>query len=98
MTGLLNTALLLRNCCLWQSAPWKENNGSSCGRLGGVGWMGCSSWWRAIALPSQKLAVLPVAGVISPTLLALSHLFHESNLLLKCCSRGNAWQIVGVNE
>lgn len=69
--GLLNTALLLRNCCLWQSAPWKENNGSSCGRLGGVGRMGCSSWWRAVTLASQKPAVLPVAGRISPNSFSL---------------------------
>ena len=34
--GVLNTSLLLGNCCLWQSAPWKENNGSPCRGLGGV--------------------------------------------------------------
>ena len=67
---------------------------------GWVGWGG----WAAAPGGGQSLFLLrnwPSSLLLvesAQTLLALSHLSHKSNLLLKSCSRGDAWQIVGVNE
>ena len=67
------------------------------------GWVGWRGWDAApgrgqsfFLLRNWLSSLLLVESV--QTLLALSHLFHEHNLLLKCCSRRHAWQIVGMNE
>lgn len=73
--GLLNTGLLLRNGCLWQNAPWKENSGSPYREACGVGWVRAApSEGQSPLLPRNRLCALLLTES-SPNSLALSHLF-----------------------